>query len=82
MNSSPAIEEATKLSIVKDPFNKNCMVGLWVHCNKSNYSGWSYSGSVNFENGNTKGEQKFNGESLKDVLLKVEAFILTLEETS
>lgn len=78
--NAPAIDEATKLSIVKDPFNAQSMVMLSIYCGKSLFGGaWSYNATVGFQNGDTKGEQKFKGDSLKSVLLKVETFVAELE---
>lgn len=66
-------------SVLNDPFKKNCMVGLSTWCSVGFSGAWSYSGRVQFKNGDTEGEQKFKGESLNALLIKMQAFVETLE---
>lgn len=66
-------------SVLNDPFSKNCMVGLSVFCSVGYKGEWSYNGRVQFKNGDTEGEQKFKADSLNAVLIKMQAFVETLE---
>lgn len=66
-------------SVLTDPFNKNCMVALSTHAYCGFAGQWSYTGRVQFKNGDTEGEQKFKGESLNALLIKMQAFVETLE---
>lgn len=68
-------------SILKDPFNKNAVKRIYVSF--SEYSGtWSANGSVEFQNGNTKGEQKFTGQTFDDVVLQIKSLINELQGVS
>lgn len=73
--SPNSIREAhTGLSNFKDPFAKDCIVSISTYCFVS-FDKREYTGSVEFKNGDTKGEQEFEGTSLTDVLKKMEAFV-------
>lgn len=65
-------------SILKDPFNVGSMVQLSTFASKGYLGTWTYRGTVGFKNGETEGEQKFTGESLQDLLVKMQAFVETL----
>ena len=68
-------------SIVKDPFNKNAVKRIYVSF--SEFCGsWSANGSVEFQNGNTKGEQKFTGQTFDDVVLQIKSLINELQGVS
>lgn len=80
MNTMTQDLKDSAASVLNDPFSKNCMVGLSTYCSRSNFDGsWSYRGTVKFENGDTEGEQKFKSESLNGLLIKMQAFVETLE---
>lgn len=65
-------------STIKDPFQKNSIRRVAV--SMSNYgSGWSSRGSVEFTNGNTRGEQSFEGKDFDEIVLKIKAFIKELK---
>ncbi len=65
-------------AILKDPFKKNCVKRIYVNYSEGWTIGkWSGNGAVEFENGNTKGEQKFTGESFDEVVAKIKAFVTT-----
>lgn len=67
-------------SVLNDPFNLGSMTRFTTFCSKSDFDGsWSYHGTVAFKNGDTQGEQKFRGDSLNGLLLKMQAFVETLE---
>jgi len=65
-------------SILKNPFNKNSVKRIYVSF--SEYSNrWSANGSVEFQNGNTTGEQKFTGQTFDDVVIQIKEFVKELE---
>lgn len=71
---------AAGLSVIKDPFNFSCIESVWIHASKSVFNRvWQYSAKVSFKNGNTEGEQHFEGATFAEVTMKVEAFIKELE---
>ena len=61
-------------SVLKNPFGKNSIKRIYVSFYQYN-DRWSANGSVEFENGNTKGEQKFTGQTFDDVVLQIKALI-------
>lgn len=65
-------------SVLKDPFKKTCVkrvyVSFWLFSGK-----WSANGSVEFENGSTKGEQKFDGQTFDEVVQKIKSFISNID---
>lgn len=67
-------------SVINDPFNKSCMIAFSTWCSTDLFTGdWNYIGKVKFKNGDTAGEQSFKGDSLKSLLIKMQAFIETLD---
>ena len=63
----------TKLpSIINDPFAKNRVTAIRLHYYPQR---GNCNGSVEFENGATKGEQNFNGSSFDEVVLKMKAML-------
>lgn len=79
MNSVDVNKARNSVSIINDPFNTRSMKSLRVFCYKLGGSGWSYNGAVEFQNGDTEGQQNFKGKDLRDVLMKIEAFVKDLE---
>lgn len=72
------MEIGSAISVIKDPFNQESMNCFRVSCRK--WMGkWSYRGTVEFENGNTKAEQDFESEDLESLLKKMEAFVKELK---
>lgn len=70
------MEEAKSLSVVKDPFNKNSVRRIWFCASDWRGDGeWIFSGSVEFQNGLTKGEQDFKGKSIEDVITQLQSFL-------
>lgn len=67
-------------SVLNDPFNRSSMVGLSTYCSVGYDGRWSYRGTVKFKNGDTEGEQNFKGDSLNALLVKMQAFVETLDE--
>ena len=72
-------EQANRLSDLKNPFMADKVIQFTTFCMKSSFSGeWSYTGKIEFQNGDTKGEQKFSGEDLAALLRKMELFMAEL----
>lgn len=65
---------SNSISIIKDPFLADKMTNFNIYCGMS-FNGWYYKGSIEFKNGATAGKQSFEGESLQDVLQKMETFV-------
>jgi hypothetical protein len=66
-------------SVINDPFSKVNIINIHVHFHKSYFGeGWAASGTVEFKNGNTKGEQNFEGAHFDEVAEKIREFIKTL----
>ena len=71
------LKEASRvISQLKDPFSKDCIIRVSTWASRDSWDNtWTYSGTVEFENGNTKGEQEFEGVSMADVIQKMEIFV-------
>lgn len=53
-------EQASKLSIVTDPFKSDKIVAISLDYSKSLFEKcWEWRGTIKFKNGNTEGSQKF-----------------------
>lgn len=75
------IKEGRKgLSDLKDPFRSDCVKRFSTWCAKLWSGKWTYTGTIEFQNGNTKGEQKFDAENFGGLLKKMEIFIEELEK--
>lgn len=61
-------------SVLNDPFKKICITGIHVAYRES-FRKWHATGWVEFENGATKGEQRFTGETFDDVVQQIKSFI-------
>lgn len=79
MNTMTQDLKDSAASVLNDPFSKNCMVGLSTYCSVGIGGQWSYTGRVAFKNGDTEGEQRFKADSLNALLIKMQAFVETLE---
>ena len=67
-------DEENSVSPFKDPFVKEGVKAIHIH----GYSaGWS--SSVEFENGNTEGKQRFESKDFNVLVNSIKAFIETLE---
>lgn len=73
-------EKREAISPLNDPFKKACVTSAHFHIytGHGQYRVPSMSASVEFENGNTKGEQKFKAEDFGVLVRQVEDFINTL----
>jgi len=67
-------------SCLKDPFGKISIKSIGTYSYISDYSEkWVFTGTVKFENGDTKGEQAFSGNSFDEVVLKMKSFFEELK---
>lgn len=66
-------------SIINDPFRKNKVVTISTYSYQTYSGNWNFTGKVEFSNGNTKGEQKFEGENFDHVVLKIKALLEELQ---
>lgn len=63
------------LSVIKDPFEFQNIITLRLGGYVSVYKVWTFYAIVEFQNGNTKGEQKFEGSDMDSVYLKMRTFV-------
>jgi len=69
-----------QISEIKDPFAFDNIIKFSTYCSKQTFGGgWYYMGSVEFKNGNTKGEQKFEADNFSALIRKMEAFLKEFE---
>jgi hypothetical protein len=66
-------------SVINDPFKKTKVTSILVSAFESFGFKWVFYGTVSFKNENTKGEQRFDGSSFDEVVLKVKAMLDSLE---
>lgn len=66
----------SNITPVSDPFKKKCIKALHIHC----YPDGSWlrkkpvSATIDFENGNTQGTQRFEGDDIMSVLKEMYHF--------
>lgn len=65
-------------SILNDPFGKTFIKRVYVSFGVFNQK-WNAYGEVEFKNGNTVGQQKFDGDTFDEVVQKIKLFISTLD---
>lgn len=66
-------------SVIQDPFSKTKITGIYVDFTDFWGRGnWEASGRVTFQNGDTKGEQRFKGPTFDSVVEQIKAMIETL----
>jgi hypothetical protein len=70
----PRIEKLESPSSINNPFTKDCITDINIFMRKDFSGEYCYHDYVNFENGNMKGEQKCEGESLEDVYNQIYQF--------
>lgn len=84
MSSITLEENVSGLSVLKDPFAKGCVTRIVTDCGEpwfgSDKDKWNFRGRVYFKNGNTTGEQKFEGKDMADLTAKMAAFLNELEK--
>jgi len=64
-------------SVIQDPFNKSSVIRIYVSFSRGIFypHDFSANGSVEFENGRTKAEQKFDGATFDEVVIKIKSFL-------
>lgn len=77
------LEGATNsLSILKDPFHHQNIEAVMLRMWRWRDGTFRFYATVEFQNGNTKGEQKIEADNFSDLIKKTEAFIKTLESNT
>lgn len=71
-------DQASRISDLKNPFMADKVIRFSTYCNAGWGGQWSYTGTIEFQNGNTKGEQKFKGDDFGSLLKKMEQFMADL----
>lgn len=70
-------------SVLNDPFKATCItrISVWFSSGWGRYGAndWKATGTVEFRNNQTKGEQQFEAQTFDEVVLKIKAFIKELE---
>lgn len=67
-------------SVIKDPFGKTKVTKITVSFEDFWNSGkWKARGYVYFKNGDTCGDQKFEGETFDEVVLKIKSMLGNLK---
>lgn len=75
-----AEEYANRISTLKDPFFTDKITQFSTYCSR-NWSGdWQFTGKIQFENGDTGGEQKFKANDFSELLRKMERFMIDLKD--
>lgn len=68
--------DSSSITRVSDPFKKKCIKEIHIHCFLNN--GWlrdkPVSATIDFENGNTQGTQRFKGDDIMSVLKEMYRF--------
>jgi len=71
--------DTSNLTTFKNPFTKKCVDWIDIEIHKNPFFGSKpVNATVWFENNNTKGFHKITGDSLLEVVQKIENFIETL----
>jgi hypothetical protein len=72
------IEKLESPSSINNPFKKDCITDITLFKRKNFSDEYYYAGYINFEYENTKGEMRFEGESLEDVYNQIHQFCESL----
>ena len=73
-------QDAVMSKLHEDPFTRDCIKNVHIFYRKcwSTDTHWTCTGSIEFQKGNTKGEQKFETHTIEDTLEEMAKFIKTL----
>ena len=74
--------DTSALANMTNPFKLSCIVKIGINYYRDFFNLSKFIGSISFMNGNTKGEQRFEGKSLVDVLMQIQTFCDSLEDNS
>lgn len=67
-------------SSLNNPFATDKVSDIWIHMRKELFSErFRFTGSVEFSNGRTNGQQKFEGTDIMDVVKQIYAFLEQLK---
>ena len=73
--------DSIKNQIICDPFKADCIDEIFMHASHGYVTKKIYiRGEVKFKSGNTTGSQKFEADSLPELLLKIIEFCKSLEK--
>lgn len=67
-------EKLESPSSINNPFKKDCITDITIFKRKNWSDEYYYAGYITFEYENTKGEMRFEGESLEDVYNQIHQF--------
>jgi hypothetical protein len=72
-------EESKTISVIKDPFQTNCITNVGIHFSNNGFSNPYWYGYVKFKNGNTEGEQKTNHtQSFEEIVVEIRQILNSL----
>lgn len=74
-------EETAQITPIANPFNADCIESIRINMSKPWFSDgpkFKFYSVIEFQNGNTKGEHRIDGESMDDVYLKTKNFVQSL----
>lgn len=66
-------------SALNDPFNKSSLESIMIYSRRTYRGQIIFVGSVDFQNGNTSGTQKFESSQFVQLVQKMEQFIQQLD---
>lgn len=70
--------EQKPTTIIQNPFKKECIQHIYLSAFKWSSGTIVIDGLVRFQQGNTKGEQKFEANSFPELLMKIQQFCESL----
>jgi hypothetical protein len=76
-------EKTAQITPIANPFNGDCIESIRIHMTKPWFSDengpkFKFYSVIEFQNGNTKGEHKIDGDTMDDVYLKTKNFVQSL----
>ena len=74
------IFENSSLSVIKDPFEFDNIKEISTYSFIGVMGGWKHTGKVKFQNGNTTGEQSFQGSSIDEIFILIKQFVIDLNK--
>jgi hypothetical protein len=74
------IFENSSLSVIKDPFEFDNIKEVSTYSFIGVMGGWKHTGKVKFQNGNTTGEQSFQGSSIDEIFILIKQFVIDLNK--
>ncbi len=73
-------EESRTISVIKDPFQTNCITNVGIHfSNGLGFGNPYWYGYVKFKNGNTEGEQRTNKtQTFEEIVIEIRQILNSL----